>query len=188
MSFIIRKALLTDVAAIVQLERAHVDDELLGSNNQLHAHSLSKGEVIQLINQHWFIVAEEQEQIIGYVMAAKWSFLSAQPLYRHIIQKIKFTDLEGQTLSTTNSCQYGPVWIQESKRGKGVFSALVTELKKQVSNTFPFMITYVAADNARSLAAHQQKAAMTEIDQFSFEQRDYCLLATATATATVNGI
>ncbi|AZG74537.1 GNAT family N-acetyltransferase [Shewanella livingstonensis] len=179
MSFIIRKALLTDVAAIVQLERAHVDDELFGSDNQLHAHSFTKSEVSQLINQHWFIVAEEQGQIIGYVMAAKWSFFSAQPLYRHIIQKIRFAELEGQALSTTNSCQYGPVWIQESKRGQGVFVALVSELKTQVSATFPFMVTYVAADNARSLAAHQQKAAMTEIEKFSFEQRDYCLLATS---------
>jgi len=184
LSFIIRKALLTDIAAIVQLERAHVDDELLGSNNQLHAHSLKKGEVSQLINQHWFLVAEEQGQIIGYVMAAKWSFLSAQPLYRHIIEKLKFAEFEGQALSTTNTCQYGPVWIQASKRGQGVFSALVTELKKQVCDTFPFMVTYVAADNARSLAAHQQKAAMIEIDQFCFEQRDYCLLATATAKIT----
>ena len=182
MSFIIRKALLTDVAAIVQLERAHVDDELLGSNSQLHAHSFTKSEVSQLINQHWFIVAEEQGVIIGYVMAAKWSFFSSQPLYRHIIQKLKFADLQGQALSTTNTCQYGPVWIQESKRGQGVFSALVTELKKQVADTFPFMVTYIAADNARSLAAHQQKAAMTEIDQFSFEQRDYCLLATTNIT------
>ncbi|MGX9460004.1 N-acetyltransferase family protein [Shewanella sp. A14] len=182
MSFIIRKALSTDVAAIVQLERAHVDDELLGSHSQLHAHSFTKGEVGQLINQHWFIVAEEQGQIIGYVIAAKWSFFSAQPLYRHIIQKLKFADLNGQALSTTNTCQYGPVWIQESKRGKGVFSALVTELKKQVANTFPFMVTYIAADNARSLAAHKQKAAMTEIVRFSFEQRDYCLLATTNIT------
>ncbi|QDE32453.1 MULTISPECIES: GNAT family N-acetyltransferase [Shewanella] len=179
MSFIIRKALLTDVAAIVQLERAHVDDELLDSNSQLHAHSLRKGEVIQLINQHWFLVAEEQGHIVGYVMAAKWSFFSAQPLYRHIIQKIKFADLNGQAISTTNSCQYGPVWIQESKRGQGIFAALVSELKRQVRDTFPFMVTYVAADNARSLAAHKQKAAMTEIDQFSFEQRDYYLLATS---------
>lgn len=181
MSFIIRKALFTDVTAIVQLERAHVDDELSGSDNQLHAHSFTKSEVGQLINQHWFMVAEEQGQIIGYVMAARWSFFSAQPLYRHIIQKIKFAELAGQALSTTNSCQYGPVWIQESKRGQGVFAALVSELKKQLNTSFPFMVTYVAADNARSLAAHQQKAAMTQIDQFRFEQRDYCLLATSTA-------
>ena len=49
MSFIIRKALLTDVAAIVQLERAHVDDELLGSNSQLHAHSFPRNHCTDIL-------------------------------------------------------------------------------------------------------------------------------------------
>ena len=178
MSFIIRKALLTDVEDIVQLEHAHVDDELSDLNSQLHAHSLNKSEIIQLINKHWFVVAEEQGHIIGYVMAAKWSFYASQPLYRYIIQKIKFADLHGQAISTTNSCQYGPVWILESKRGQGVFESLVHELKLQIRDDFTFMVAYIAAGNVRSLAAHKQKAAMTQIDQFSFEQREYCLLAT----------
>ncbi|GGP97448.1 GNAT family N-acetyltransferase [Shewanella ulleungensis] len=180
MSFIVRKAVLTDAKAITHLERAHVDDELTTPNGILHAHSLTISEVKQLINLHWLVVAEQQGDIIGYVVAAKWAFVSSQPLYRNIIQRIKFAEFEGRPLSTTNTCQYGPIWINQSYRGNGIFEAMVSELKRLIKDRYPFMVTYIAADNARSLAAHQNKAAMHVLEGFSFEQRDYQLLVTET--------
>ena len=180
MSVIIRKAILADVNAIVQLERAHVNDELTTKQGVLHAHSLTVNEVKQLINQHWIVVAEQQGNIIGYVVAAKWAFFASQPLYRYIIQRIKFADCEGQALTTTNTCQYGPIWINRSYRGQGIFEAMVNELKLALKDRYPFMVTYIAADNLRSLAAHYNKAGMHLIEHFSFEQRNYHLLVSDT--------
>ncbi|MDD8061313.1 MULTISPECIES: GNAT family N-acetyltransferase [Shewanella] len=180
MLFTIRKGALIDAAAIVQLERKHINDELSKPVAALHAHSFTLNEVKTLINHHWLAVAEDQGEIIGYVIATKWAFFSSQPLYRHIIQKIKFSDLDGCALSTTNTCQYGPVWVHPSFRGKGVFEALVNELKHQVKGTYPFMVTFISADNVRSLVAHKNKAAMYLLEDFTFEQRDYQLLVTHT--------
>lgn len=180
MSFIIRKAVLSDSSDIAFLERVYVTDELSGRHSDLHAHPMTVGEVKQLINQHWIIVAEHQGEIVGYVIAAKWAFFASQPLYRYIIQRIKFADFDGQSLSTTNTCQYGPVWISQSYRGKGIFEALVNELKLVLKERYPFIVTYIAADNLRSLAAHKNKAGMCLIEHFCFEQRDYQLLVSQT--------
>ncbi|GGP52162.1 acetyltransferase [Shewanella algicola] len=178
MLFTIRKGVLTDAAAIVQLEREHINDELIRPVAALHAHSFTLNEVKTLINHHWLVVAEVQGKIIAYVVAAKWAFFSSQPLYRYIIQRIKFADVDGCALSTTNTCQYGPVWIDPSYRGQGIFEALANELKHQVKATYPFMVTFISGDNKRSLAAHKNKAAMHVLEYFTFEQRDYQLLAT----------
>ncbi|GGP45844.1 GNAT family N-acetyltransferase [Shewanella saliphila] len=184
MLFTIRKGVLKDAAAIVQLEREHINDELTQPVAALLAHSFTLNEVKTLINHHWLVVAEDQGQIIGYVVAAKWAFFSSQPLYRHIIQRIKFADADGCALSTTNTCQYGPVWINPSYRGQGIFEELVNELKNQVKDIYPFLVTFISAENLRSLAAHKNKAAMQVLENFRFEQRDYQLLVTHTHQST----
>ena len=182
MEFTIRVATPADVSKIAQLERLHANDELQQSTGSLQGQTFSESQLLQLINKHWLVVAEQinehslekEQQIVGYVVAAAWSFFDGQNIYRHILKQV--SRLDTPKITVNNSCQYGPIWVAPSVRGNGIFEALVTHLKGLVRSKFPYMVTFIAEDNGRSYAAHTRKGGMQVVDFFSFEQRDFYLL------------
>ena len=178
----IRRAQIADAAALAALEQAHVQDELSTEQkgNALEGQSFSKADFTILINQHWVVVAEVESVIVGYVIAGRWSFFKQWPIYRNLLNRLPRLDYERAKLSEQNCCQYGPIWIDSHHRGKGIFEALVTFLKKQVGNELSYMLTFIAEDNQGSFAAHTRKAGMQVVDYISFDGRDYYLLVLPT--------
>jgi hypothetical protein len=179
---IYRKAKLSDVAEIARLEQVHINDELTGESpvhGQLSGQGFDNKALTELVNRHYLVVAEANGAIVGYVMAAAWSFFTPLPIYGAIVKRLAMLDYDGPKLTVANSCQYGPIWISPEYRGKGVFSPLVAKLKADVGNQFLNMVTFIAEDNSRSFAAHSNKAKMQVVDFFSFQGRDYYLLHTA---------
>jgi GNAT superfamily N-acetyltransferase len=175
-----RKANLADVSQLVELERTHVNAELGQFDPSLQGHALTAAQVTLLINQHWIMLALDNLQIVGYVIAAKWDFFAKQALYQKIIQKLPQLDIERDgvklALTQTNSCQYGPIWIAEKYRGQGIFTHLVNHIADAVSSKVRYLVAYIAEDNNRSFRAHTQYADMQVVDFFSFQQRDFYLL------------
>nr|WP_275658906.1 GNAT family N-acetyltransferase [Shewanella sp. Isolate11] len=165
------------------MEHSQLEAELAASQRGgvMQGQAFSQDELSILVKQHWIVVAESDGEIVGYVIAGSWSFFENWPIYRRLLSRIHQHSIEQQGLTQTNCCQYGPIWISPAHRGKGIFEALVSELKSQVKVRYPFMLTFIAEDNDRSFAAHTQKAAMQVVDFFDFDGRDYYLLATATS-------
>ncbi|MCL1141264.1 GNAT family N-acetyltransferase [Shewanella gaetbuli] len=175
-----RLANLADVAPLLVLERTHVNAELAQADPSLQGQALSSAQLTQLINQHWIMLAEDDGKIVGYVIATHWSFFNNQGLYSNILNRLAKLECVHPSsfvnISEINSCQYGPIWIEATYRGTGIFAELVNALYRQLSRHFAFVVAYIADENARSFAAHTKYANMQVMDFFSYQQRDYYLL------------
>lgn len=187
----IRPATIGDLKQLVKLEQIHLNDELNDGSQDygLDGQSFGESELKELIERHWICVAEKEAgdtfsaepgDILGYVIAGRWAFFESWPIYRNMLNNLKTLSIEGQALSMRNSCQYGPIWIKKECRGQGIFEALVSEVKAQVKVEFPYMLTFIAEDNLGSFTAHTKKASMQVLDYFTFDDRDYYLLALST--------
>jgi GNAT superfamily N-acetyltransferase len=172
-----RKASPSDVPALARLEAQHVSDELAGADiSQLAGQGFNSKELTTLVNLHYLQLAEDDGVIIGYVIAAGWDFFGQQGIYRALEKRLGTLEHDGPKLTVKNCCQYGPIWISPAYRGTGIFAQLVADLALAVRSQFPYMLTFIAEDNARSFAAHTAKANMQVVDFMSFERRDYYLL------------
>ena len=179
----IRLATVQDVATLARLESTQLQDELVVEqrNNSLSGQSFSKVDLTCLITQHWVVVAELNGDIIGYVIAGRWSFFKQWPIYRNLLNRLPRIDYEKAKLTEKNCCQYGPIWIASEHRGQGIFEALVLFVRKAAAKELPYMLTFIAEENAGSFAAHTRKGGMQVVDFISFDERDYYLLVLATS-------
>jgi L-amino acid N-acyltransferase YncA len=134
----------------------------------------------QLVLQHWIVVAQVEQQIVGYVIAGRWGFFEAWPIYRTLLNRLSQLEWDGPKLTKHNSCQYGPIWVHQAYRGQGVFEALVQEVRRAVAPHFRYMLTFIAEDNERSFSAHTRKAQMQVVDFFTVSARDYYLMVSHT--------
>ncbi len=168
----IRLATLDDVNALHRLEQRHSHEELSANGPVQQGQVFSKTELETLISQHWIVVAEYEQHIIGYVMAGSWAFFETWPIYTKVVKQLSSCGINKQ-----KSCQYGPIWIDKNYRGQGIFELLVAKLSTYVKSHFDFMCTFIAEENQRSYSAHTNKAGMQVVDYFSFHGRDYYLLS-----------
>jgi L-amino acid N-acyltransferase YncA len=176
LSMKIRLATKEDVAQILALEQAHLHDELGSSAISMQGQAFGRGEILELVSHHSLVVAEADDNIVGYVMAADWSFYGKWPLYRGLLKRLKEFDWDGTVLNERNSCQYGPIWIRREYRGQGIFEALVAEVRRQTRPKYLCMLAFIAEDNQVSYKAHTGKGQMQVVDYYSFDERDYYVL------------
>lgn len=119
-------------------------------------------------------------RIVAYAMAASWQFWSLWPMFAHMIKDLPNLEYNGYTLSTENSFQYGPVCVDKSVRGQGVFELVFNFSLKSMSSRYPVLVTFINKINPRSYAAHTQKVALDVIQEFSFNDNQYYELACLT--------
>lgn len=177
---IIRLATAQDIDLLVVLEKRYLNDELTSANIGLEGQAFSRNELSELVNHHWVMVAEVDSTIIGYVIAGRWTFFEAWPIYRSLLNRLPQLSWDGPKLTKNNSCQYGPIWVHQTYRGTGVFEALVNGIRSVVSPHFSYMLTFIAEENERSFAAHSGKANMQVVDFFTVSARDYYLMLAKT--------
>ncbi len=127
-------------------------------------------------------IAKDGGRIISYAMAASWQFWSEWPLFAHMIQKLPEHFLEGQGLTVDNSYQYGPICVDKSYRGSGVFEKVFNASLDSMAGRYPIMVTFINQINPRSYKAHTQKVNMNTVGTFQFNNNDYYMLACPTKT------
>ncbi|HZK00917.1 MAG TPA: GNAT family acetyltransferase, partial [Tissierellaceae bacterium] len=86
-------------------------------------------------------IACDGDKIVGYAMAASWEYWSAWPLFQHMIKDLPNTEYMGETLSTENSYQYGPIAVHADYRGGDVFPNLFEFSRKEMNKRYPILIT-----------------------------------------------
>ena len=75
-------------------------------------------QLTELIEQEDGIsLACDGDKVVAYAMAGSWQFWSKWPLFQYMIADLPNTQYLGQTLTTENSYQYGPVCIDMAYRG-----------------------------------------------------------------------
>jgi hypothetical protein len=146
--------------------------------------AFNQEELSQLIkNENGLFVAIKDGKIVAYAMAASWDFWSKWPMFVHMAKDLSNLSYAGQKLSTKNSYQYGPVCVDKSVRGEGVFEGIFNFALHEMSNRYPILVTFINKINPRSYAAHVRKAGLEVIQEFEFNNNFYYELACITSRA-----
>lgn len=130
-----------------------------------------------VIKHDKIFIAKFNGRIIGYVFAASWDFFSRYPIFEYMISlfpRYKFRDF---TLTTINSFQYGPVCIDKPFRGQGLLKELFEFMRIQTLVKYSLSLTFINKINIPSTIAHVEKLNWTIIDEFSFNNNEYNVLA-----------
>ena len=152
------------VASIAEEEKRHGFVTTLFTSEQLR-------ELIE--TEDGISLACDGDVIAGYAMAGSWQFWSKWPLFQHMIADLPNVEYLGQTLSTENSYQYGPVCIDMDYRGQGVLQDLFAYSAWQMNRRYRILITFINHVNPRSYAAHTKKVGMDVIKSFDFNGNHY---------------
>ena len=118
-------------------------------------------------------IACDGEKIVAFVMAASWEYWSKWPLFQHMISDLQNTEYLGQTLTTENSYQYGPICIDMEYRGTEVLKKIFDFSCRQMGERYPILITFINYINTRSYAAHTKKIGLEVIKSFEFNNNKY---------------
>ena len=169
----IRQATQHDLPTIAQLEQTHLNAELTSDSAQMLGQGFTLEDLNHFLSQGWIVIAEIETKIIGYVICADWKAFKRWRIYNDIL---KLLANEHWHISHCNSCQYGPIWIDEHHRSIGVFEQLVSAVKKLSVQKYQVMVTFIAEENQHSYFAHTKKGNMQVLDFFEFEDRGYYLL------------
>lgn len=130
-----------------------------------------------VISQNGIFIAKLNNKIIAYAFAASWEFFSQYPIFEYMISlfpRFQFKDFE---LNTTNSFQYGPVCIHKNYRGQGLIKILFEFMRINTLEKYPLAVTFINKINIPSTKAHVEKLKWTIIDEFSFNNNQYIVLA-----------
>ncbi len=187
----IRLARLEDIPEVLELHFKYQVDSIRDEDKKdgFITTAFTQAQMVELIeSESGLSIVKIKGRIVAYAMAASWSFWSRWPLFEQMIKALPDLSYQGVTLSTENSYQYGPVCVDKSVRGQGVFEAIFEFSLQEMSSKYPFLITFVNKINPRSLAAHTRKAQLDVIQEFSFNHNQYYELACLTKKTRENKI
>jgi hypothetical protein len=134
-----------------------------------------------IVKEKGLFIAKQDGAVIAYCMAASWNYWSTWPMFAFMMKELPKLHYVGETLSTENSYQYGPVCIDKSVRGTGVLEKIFNFAKEEMSNRYPILITFVNKTNPRSYAAHTRKLGLDVIHEFEFNNNHYYEMACYTS-------
>lgn len=144
--------------------------------------AFSKEHLANLITQEsGLFLALVDGKIVAYAMAASWQFWSQWPMFRYMMENLDDSSYQNLTITEKNSYQYGPVCVDKSVRGNGVFEHIFNFSLAQMSQRYPLMVTFINKINPRSFQAHTRKTALQVIKDFEFNSNHYYKLACETS-------
>jgi len=132
-----------------------------------------------MANEAAVLVAEEEGQILGYVCSATVESSRSVPILAALLAHFPTLHFAGRPLTEQKVIIYGPVCVARTARGKGIFRALVEQLKATLTGRHETAVAFIANDNPRSLAAHVDGLGMTLLGSYTFKDRDYTIIAFA---------
>jgi hypothetical protein len=168
----------TDIQGILDLQKKYLFVNLNEEErkNGFVTTPFSIPQIETLLENDGVFVAEIDQKIIGYCFAGSWDFFSQWAIFPHMVARFPDFTFQGQHLTKENSFQYGPVCIDESVRGQGVFPLLFAEMRKKMAEKYPLGGTFINQINKRSVKAHTEKIDLEIIDEFSFNGNNYFTL------------
>ena len=143
--------------------------------------AFTKEHLTRLIeDENGLFIACLDNKIVAYAMAASWQFWSQWPMFEFMIKHLDDATYQAQIITVHNSYQYGPVCVDKSVRGLGVFEQVFNYSLLKMSTRYPLMVTFINKINPRSFAAHTRKTCLQVISEFDFNHNQYFKLACST--------
>ena len=134
-----------------------------------------------IVQEHGVTIAREEGRVLAFAFAADWAFWKEWPLFVYMMEKLPEFSFHGQVLTVENTYQYGPVCLDRTIRGSGVFERVFFASLATMRGRYPIMTTFINQVNGRSWAAHTRKAHMTRCGSFTFRRNVYDLMACSTS-------
>ena len=167
---------LSDIEATLKLHAKYQIDGIAKEDKKdgFVTTAFTKEELTQLIREEQgLFIVKDAEVVLGYVMAASWEFWSQWAMFEFMIEELPQLEYLGETLSTENSYQYGPVCIDKSMRGSGVLEFLFDFAREEMAKRYPILVTFINKNNPRSYEAHKRKLGLTVIQEFKYNGNEY---------------
>ncbi len=177
-----RVAIAADVEGILQLQALNLYSNLSEADRAAGfvTTPFTVAQIEQLLAQTGAFVAEDDGKILGYAFAGSWDFFSQWPIFPYMVSRFPLLDFQDTPITETNSFQYGPVCIDRSIRGSGIFPQLFATMRSGMADRYPIGVTFINKINPRSVAAHTRKLDLTIVDEFEFNHNSYYGLAFGT--------
>lgn len=157
--------------------RANADDGFVTANltdKQLKA---------LIVQEKGAVVAKKDNRVVAFAMAASWDFWQEWPFSAKAVEKLTDFSFKGRGLTRENCYKYGPVCVDKSVRGSGVFEKLFAGSLASMAMRYPVMVAFIDVLNKRSFAAHTRKVNMESVGMFQFKNSEYYVMACLTAKA-----
>jgi hypothetical protein len=177
-----------DINGILMLQKANLHDNLSVDERKrgFVTTPFLEEQLKELLAQRGIFVAEERGEIAGYAMAGSWDFFAKWPIFPHMVSRLGSLVFLDKPLLPRQSFQYGPICIDSSRRGTGLFPELFEEMRLEFSSRYPVGVTFINRINVHSYMAHTRKLGLTVIDEFEFSGRNYYGLAFDTSRSVIN--
>ncbi|MFA7266150.1 MAG: hypothetical protein WC054_07545, partial [Candidatus Nanopelagicales bacterium] len=98
-------------------------------------------------------------------------------IMRAILACVETVEFGGAPIAKQKFALRGPVLVDRSARGTGVYSAFNAATQLAYRDRYDVGVLFVAADNARSLRTTTTKLGAKPVAQFEADSRTYHLLA-----------
>ena len=183
MATTLRLATIDDIADVLTLHRRY-QINTIDENDKTDGFittAFDEKQLTELITKEsGLFLAFIDTQLVGYAMAASWGYWSQWPMFAHMIKDLPNLTYQGLTLSTENSYQYGPICVDKSARGSGIFEALFDFALTEMARRYRVLITFINKINTRSFAAHTQKVQLDILQEFEYNNNQYYEMACLT--------
>jgi GNAT superfamily N-acetyltransferase len=182
-----RNAKKEDIEGIISLQEkylfANLSDKEKGDG--FVTTPFTEEQVLALIDSKGAFLALDSDKVIGYAFAADWKFWEQWPIFPYMVSRMPLLNFETESVNAQNTYQYGPVCLDLSYRGQGIFENLFETHRIEMSKRYPIGLTFINKINERSYQAHTKKLGLTVIDEFHFNDRNYYGLGFRTSTPVV---
>lgn len=178
----IRLATKADVPALTALNDRYYVGHLDESER-------SEGFLSMLLPARWFNdaidadgvhVAEVDGAVVGFIgmtEAPPRAEVRDQTITAAILDLARVVEFHGQPIAQQRFALRGPVLIDESARGMGIYSAFNAVTRAAYRDRFDVGVLFVSADNPRSLHTTTTKLGASPLADFTVDGRQYVLLA-----------
>jgi hypothetical protein len=184
---IVRKATQSDTNGIIELQEKYLFTNIPENQreNGFVTTPFTIEQVEKIIALDGLFIAEADHIIIAYAFAGSWDYFSQWAIFPFMLSRLKQLHFRGEAVTPENSFQYGPICIEQSYRGSGLFQKLFEAMRTGMRSKYPIGITFINKINKRSYAAHTKKLKMSTIDEFEFNNNNYYGLAFPTKESVI---
>ncbi|MCB0933792.1 MAG: hypothetical protein KDB71_18105 [Mycobacterium sp.] len=179
----IRLATRADIPAIMALETRYYVDNIDPSERD-------KGFISNLQSQDWFnwavsssgihVAVNDDDAVVGFIAVTAppdRSQLRGSPIAQAVLDLAETLDFQGKPVAHQRFALRGPVCVDESARGRGIYNAFNEATQAAYRDRFDVGVLFVAADNPRSLHTTTTKLGATSLAVFEVDSHQYHFMA-----------
>jgi hypothetical protein len=176
---ILRNAILTDIQGVLDLQEKYllVNTPENERQNGFVTTPFTVPQLEEIIALDGLFIAEYERKIVAYAFAGSWAYFSQWSIFPFMLNRLPDIKYQNFEINEQNSFQYGPVCIEMSYRGSGLFPRLFEVMRLAMRAHYPIGVTFINKINQRSYEAHTKKLKMEVVDEFTFNQKNFYGLA-----------